>query len=366
MSADGQGSGDSPPLQSSAPSATPPAAPPQATPSSVAAPQSDNAPPVAETQPLVPGPTPAPATGDQGAEETRKPKSLLKPVGDFLTSATGQILTGAVGAVAAAVISWLTPLGDVIRDWLWQENIEISEELPAAEKELRDLRFVLLTKTRAGFSGGTITVSSADQSIEFVGDSRFIAGKSDGSVKVPDANALKIRPLTAGTHVVHVELTTNRGRDFKGDVKVIVAPRVQRQFLGQEENWTGTWRMALNGEDGTVTLTDNVNRNLSGTAKFDNGVSFQVDPTSWHDGTSFLLLLNGEHERMRIKGLPCEVSNTFDKWRVLNGKVEVWDGATRIERSRPLGTIMERCDKMRERLSDTPGDGVFEARIMLP
>lgn len=365
MSADSQGP-DDPRRQSSAPPVTAPAVPAQVPPSPAAAPPSDAAPPVAETQPLASGPAQAPTNGEQDAEETRNLRSLLKPVGDFLTSAAGQILTGAVGVMAAAVVSWLTPLGDVIRDWLWQEDIEISEELPAAEKEMRDLRFILLTKTRAGFSGGTITVSSPDQSIQLVGDPRFIAAKSDGSVKVPDPGALKIRPLTAGTHLVHVEVATNRGNSFKGDVKIIVAPRVQRLFLGQKENWTGTWRMVLNGEDGTVTLTDDVNHNLSGTAKLENGVNFRVGPTSWHDGTTFLLLLNNERERMRIKGLPCEVSNTYDKWRVLNGKIEVWNGATRVNRPRALNSIMERCDKMSERLSDTSGDGAFEARIMLP
>ena len=333
MSADDQDTGGTPPAQQPAPSATS---------------------------------LPVPTGVDQDAEKTGKHGSLLKPIGDFLTSATGQVLTGAVGVLVAAVISWLTPLGDVIRDWLWQEKIEIGEELPAAEKELRELRFILMTKTRAGFSGGTVTVSSPDQSIEFVGDSRFVVAKSDGSVKVPDAGLLKIRPLTAGTHLVHVEVATNRSRSFKGDVRVIVAPRVQRPFLGQKESWTGTWRIVLNGEDGTVTLTDDANHNLSGTAKLDSGVNFHVVPTSWHDGTTFLLLLNGERERMRIQGLPCDISDAYDKWRVLNGKVEVWDGAKRIERPRAFGTIIERCEKAVEKLSNTLGDGTFEARIMLP
>ena len=305
---------------------------------------------------------------DRGDALFRAPTWLLNVLTAFLAfvkTTLGSILAAVVGVVVAAAVSWVTPLGDVVRDWLWQEKIAIGEEVSATEKEVREFRFTLQTKTRGGFSGGTIEVSSPDQSIEFIGNKRFVVQASEGSVTVPGENVLKIKPLTSGKHVVRVKLETNRGKQFAGDITVGVAGTVEKPYFGTENSWTGTWRIIINGENGEMALSEREDSHLSGTAKLEKSGAFKIDPNSWQDGTAFLITLIGAEQRIRLEGFPCDVSSSGKKWRILNGKAAIFEGETSIPAPVALSTLKQRCDKWSETLANTPGDGAFEARIII-
>lgn len=292
--------------------------------------------------------------------------SARRAIATFFQNTTARFATEIFAAFVTVAVGWASPLGDVVKNWLWPERIEITGEIPAQEKELRDFSFVLQTKTQTGFSGGTIKVSSTDGSIEFIGDTRFVVGASTGSVTVPESGQIKIRPLTSGTHIVHVELETNRSKKFEGDIEVAAAARDYGSYVGTEKDWIGTWSISVNGNEGEMELLrDDDSRHLSGTVKLHTGETFKIDPRSWHDGTSFLIRLVGTQETIKIEGLPCTVSKSAGKWRILNGKVSISKDGKSVSRPVNLRTIRQRCDNLFYALRDTPGDGVFEAWITL-
>jgi hypothetical protein len=271
--------------------------------------------------------------------------SVLTTVRAFVKTTLGSILAAVVGVLVTAAVSWVTPLGDVVRDWLWQEKVAIGEEVSATEKEVRELRFTLQTKTRGGFSGGTIEVSSPDQSIDFIGNKRFVVQASEGSITVPGENVLKIKPLTSGKHIVRVKLETNRGKRFVGDITVGVAGVVEKPYFGTQNSWTGTWRIIINGENGEMALIEREDSHLSGTTNLEKGGVFKIDSNSWQDGTAFLITLIGAEQRIRLEGFPCDVSSSGKKWRILNGKTAIFEGETSIPAPVALSTLKQRCDK---------------------
>jgi hypothetical protein len=284
---------------------------------------------------------------------------------EFFKTTSGQIIGTITGVLVAAVGGWVSPLGDVVKDQLWPENIEISGEIPANEKEKRELRFILQTKSRAGFSGGTVSVSSPDHSVEFFGDTKFIVPATPGSTKVPEPDALAIKPLTSGNHIVRVLVETERGKRFKGELTIVVAGLGVTPFVGSAVSYTGTWRIILNGKNGTMKLVEDTNKNLSGLLTYESGESFKVNPISWTDGTVFFIELSKGLQKIQINGFPCEVSNGAAKWRVLNGKVEIFEDGRPVPYPVKLSSIRERCEQMIEKLDSSSGDGAFEAHIGL-
>ena len=194
----------------------------------------------------------------------------------------------------------------------------------------------------------------------------FSVEAAKGAVTVPAPGQLKFTPSAAGTHSIRVVFVTNNGRTFASDLKVVVAAVETSLYSAQSKVWTGKWHVALDRVQGIMDLTEDRNQHLSGTAEFSDGENYTVAPDSWHDGTSFLLYLNGARKRFAIQGFPCLVTDDQQrKARVLNGRADLTAGRSAAGKQLGLGSIVQQCPDMTKNLSETPGNGVFEAFTIL-
>jgi hypothetical protein len=293
---------------------------------------------------------------------------VLGIVTGFFRSTSAKIGAAATAVLIAAVPVWLQPLVDTINDSLWQEEIGFADQIPVSGREHieQNLSIALQPKTRAGLSGGTIQVSSPDGTIAFAGQTPFSVEASKGAVTVPAPGQLKFTPNAAGTHFIRVVLTTNNGRTFTSDLKIVVTGAETSLYSAQSRVWTGKWHIALDRVQGVMDLAEDRNQHLSGTAEFRDGENYAIAADSWHDGTSFLIYLNGVRKRFVVQGFPCLVTDDQQrKARVLNGRADITAGSNGVRKQVRLGAIVQQCPDMAKNLSETPGDGIFEAFTIL-
>lgn len=275
---------------------------------------------------------------------------------------TRQIIAGLSAAAVTGVLAVVTPIGDKLRDMLWQEEVSVSAASITADEGTRaPLKIVLSDTSGSGISGGTVSIVSPDKSV-IVHNGNFAFPHSDGSIDLT-APGLEVEPRAPGTSRLDVIVTTNRGTRTVGHVDVI-GNAVHADLTGK--TYSGTWLAKLNGVDGELTLIDTGNR-LKGTLKLEDNTTYTVD-SGYYDSRPFSLSLRDQAgRRMRINGIHCVVGPAKARWVVVNARVEPPARTTNTPPRYPQQCPPEQTEPVQrpvpfeEEMSRFEGQGIFFA-----
>lgn len=279
----------------------------------------------------------------------------------YFQSTTSQVLAVVTATCVAAVGTVLSPLGDLLRDKLWSENIRIEQTISTVEGRETPFK-VALTDISSGakISGGRIEISSADGAVILKGPSSFSFDPTDGSADIAPTEGISLTSRKPGESKLDVKVFTNKGKSFSGTI--VVKASAGEKAKASVGNISGDWRFILNKQEGELTLLEKDYR-FTAKGQFDNGPV--LEGSGWRDGVVFHLKLKQPDGRTyAAEGIYCETGQKDNHFIVVNAKVVTKMNDDVIKNPTPLETIKQRCQGFSD-VKKNEGDGAFFALVPL-